>query len=62
MGAVQPGGGMALGRPESGLSKGGYEKEGDRIFRRVCCDGTRGNGFKPGEERFRLNMRKVFVR
>ena len=26
--------------------KRGYKKEGDRLFSRVCCDGTRGNGFK----------------
>jgi len=26
--------------------KEGYEKEGDRLFSRVCCDRTRGNDFK----------------
>ena len=26
--------------------KGGYKKEGDRLFSRVCCDRKRGNGFK----------------
>jgi len=26
--------------------KWGYKKEGDRLFSRVCCDWTRGNGFK----------------
>jgi len=26
--------------------KGGCKKEGDRIFSRVCCDRTRGNGFR----------------
>ena len=26
--------------------KGSYRKEGNRIFSRVCCDRTRGNGFK----------------
>ena len=25
--------------------KGGYKKEGDGLFGRVCCDRTRGNGF-----------------
>jgi len=30
----------ALGRPDRGhsVSKGGYEKEGDGIFSRICCD------------------------
>ena len=26
--------------------KTGYKKEGNRLFSRVCCDRTRGNGFK----------------
>jgi len=26
--------------------KGVYKKEGDRLFNRVCCDRTKGNGFK----------------
>ena len=26
--------------------KGGYKKEGDRLFSRVCCDRTRRNGLK----------------
>ena len=45
----------ALGRSESSLSvtKGGYNKEADGLFSRVCCDRTRGNGFKPIEEIFR---------
>jgi len=39
--------------------KGGYNKEGDRFFIRVCCCGTKGNGFKLEEGRFRdLNIRK----
>ena len=34
-------------RPDSSLSgskQGGYMKEGDRLFNKVCCDRTRGNG------------------
>jgi len=47
------------GRADSSLpvSKGGYKKEGDRLFSRVCCDRTRGNGFKLKEKGFRLDMK-----
>ena len=38
--------------------KGSCKKEGDRLFSRVCCDKTWGNGLKLEEERFRLNIRK----
>jgi len=38
--------------------KGGCKKEGDRLFSRLCCDRTKGNGFKLNEWRFSLDIRK----
>ena len=42
------------------MSKGACKKEGDRLFSRDCCDGTRGDGFKLNEGRFKLDTRKTF--
>jgi len=40
--------------------KGGYKKDGERLFTKACIDRTRGNGFKLKEGRFRLVVRKKF--
>ncbi|KAK4825798.1 hypothetical protein QYF61_002382 [Mycteria americana] len=40
--------------------KGAYQKDGDRLFRRACCNRTRGNRFKLKEGRFRPHTRKKF--
>ena len=41
--------------------KGAYKQEGERLFTRVDSNRTRGNGFKLGQGRFRLDMRRKFV-
>jgi len=41
--------------------KGAYKKDGDKLFRRACCNRTRGNDFKLGEGRLRLDIRKKFL-
>ena len=40
--------------------KGGYERAGEGLFARAWSDGTRGNGIKLKEGRFRLDTRKKF--
>jgi len=38
--------------------KGSYQKDGDNLLSRACCNRTKGDGFKLKEGRFRLNIKK----
>ncbi|KFV01407.1 hypothetical protein N339_06406, partial [Pterocles gutturalis] len=40
--------------------KGAYRKSGEGLFTRACSNRTRGNGFKPEEGRFILDIREKF--
>lgn len=41
--------------------KGSCKKGGERLFSRICCNRTKGDGFKVKERRFRVNIKKTFV-
>jgi len=40
--------------------RGTYRKVGEGLFIRASTDGTRGNGFKLEESKFRVNIRNQF--
>jgi len=42
------------------VPEGGLQESWRGTFTRACSDRTRGNGFKPKEGRFRLEIRRKF--
>jgi len=42
------------------VPEGAYSKAEERLFIRACCNRIWGNGFKLGDGRFRLDIRKKF--
>lgn len=42
--------------------KAAYKKEGDKLFSRAYCNGTRENGFKLKEGSFSLDIRQTFLK
>ena len=40
--------------------KGAYSKAGEGLFMRACSDSMRGNSFKLGEDRLKLDITKKF--
>jgi len=62
VGAVEPAGEGAPGRPSSSLPvpERAYKKAGEELFTRACSDRTRGNGFELKEGGCRVDIRKKF--
>ena len=61
-GLTQPGEEMGLGGPDSSfpVSWGGYQEDGAKLFTVRYGRRMRGNGHKLKQEKFRLNIRKIF--